>query len=107
MRRLNGKASRFRYRKDVNGYQYGRQEEIYKCEDCNGCTYAAQCKKIPRSRTVRINEELTAMHCEVLDNLGSIHSALLRMNRSIQAEKPFGIMKHNRRYRQIVHRGLD
>ena len=55
----------------------------------------------------RINQELTAMHREVLDNLNSIHGALLRMNRSIQAEGTFGVMKHDRRYKRIVRRGLN
>ena len=51
---------------------------------------------------VRINEELTRMHREVLENLKSIWGALLRVNRSIQAEGAFGIMKQDRRYRRIV-----
>ena len=55
---------------------------------------------------MRINEELTAMHREVLDNLESIHGALLRMNRSIQAEGTFGIMKYDRSYKRIVRRGI-
>lgn len=46
-----------------------------------------------QNRTVRINRELTAMHQEVIENLESIQGALLRMNRSIQAEGTFGIMK--------------
>ena len=47
------------------------------------------------------------MHREVLDNLNSTHGALLRMNRSIQAEGTFGIVKQNRQYRRIVRRSLD
>ena len=47
------------------------------------------------------------MHQEVLDNLESIHGALLRMNRSIQAEGTFGILKYDRWYKRIVRRGLD
>ena len=47
------------------------------------------------------------MHQEVLDNLENIHGALLRMNRSIQAEGTFGIMKYDRWYKRIVRRGLD
>lgn len=42
---LNEKNSNFAYRKNVRGNQYGRQEEIYTCEDCRGCPYAEQCKK--------------------------------------------------------------
>lgn len=88
----NGKAFHFRYRKNVKGNKYGRQEEVFECEDCSGCPYASECKKTPKNRTVRINQELTAMHREVLDNLNSVHGALLRMNRSIQAEGTFGVM---------------
>jgi len=107
MRCPNGKAFQFRYRKHVKGNKYGRQEEIYECEDCTGCPYATECKKTPKNRTVRINEELTSMHREVLDNLGSVHGALLRMNRSIQAEGTFGIMKYDRSYKRIVRRGIN
>ena len=82
------------------------QEEIYQCEDCTGCPYAAQCKKTDKNRTIRLNEELTSFHKEVLDNLQSIHGALLRMNRSIQAEGSFGIMKNDRYYKRIVRKGL-
>lgn len=106
MRCPNGKAFHFQYRKHVYGNQYGRQEEVYQCEDCSGCPYAERCKKAEKNRTVRINHELTAMHQEVIDNLKSIHGALLRMNRSIQAEGTFGIMKNDRWYKRIVRRGI-
>ena len=45
-----------------------------------------------------MNRELTAIHREVIENLESIHGALLRMNRSIQAEGVFGIIKWVRSY---------
>lgn len=103
----NGKAFHFAYRKNVRGNRYGRQEEVYVCEDCAGCPYARQCKKTDKNRSIRINEELTAMHEEVIGNLESIHGALLRMNRSIQAEGTFGIMKNDRWYKRVVRRGMD
>ena len=106
MRCPNGKGFVFRYRKEIKGNRYGRQEEVYECEDCSGCPYAEKCKKTSQSRTVQINRELSAMHREVLENLDSIHGALLRMNRSIQAEGSFGIMKQDRNYRRIVRRGI-
>lgn len=102
----NGKKFVFAYRQHVRGNEYGRQEEIYKCEDCSNCSYATQCKKTDKNRTIRINQELTAFHKEVIDNLESIHGALLRMNRSIQAEGTFGIMKKDRNYKRIVRRGI-
>jgi len=107
MRCPNGKAFTFQYRKAIRGNQYGRQEEVYRCEDCSGCPYADQCKKTEGNRTVRVNEELTRMHQEVMENLESIQGALLRMNRSIQAEGTFGIMKHDHWYKRIVRRGIQ
>ena len=102
----NNKAFNFMFRKNVRGNEYGRQEEVYVCEDCSGCPYASQCKKTDKNRTIRLNEELTSMHEEVLRNLESIQGALLRMNRSIQAEGTFGILKNDRWYKRIVRRGI-
>ena len=107
MRCPNGKAFTLQYRQHVKGNAYGRQEEIYRCEDCSGCPYAEKCKKTEGNRAVRINRELTAMHREVIQNLESIHGALLRMNRSIQAEGTFGVIKHDRWYKRIVRKGIN
>ena len=56
---------------------------------------------------MRVNEELTRFHEEVLGNLNSIHGALLRMNRSIQAEGTFGGIKWNRGYKRLRRRGVE
>ena len=100
----NGKKMLFSYRKPVKNNKYGRQEEIYQCEDGSNCPYAKQCKKTDNNRTICLNEELTSIHQEVLNNLENIHGALLRMNRSIQAEGTFGVMKYDRWYKRIVRR---
>ena len=47
------------------------------------------------------------MHQEVIENLESIQGSLLRMNRSIQAEGTFGVMKNDRWYSRIVRRGIE
>ena len=101
-----GQAFHLRYRKNVKGNLYGRQEEIYQCENCTGCPYAAKCKRTDKNRTICLNQELTSMHQEVIDNLENIHGALLRMNRSIQSEGTFGIIKSNRWYARIVRKGI-
>ena len=65
-----------------------------------------KCCKCKGNRIVRLNEELTQFHAEVLNNLNSIHGALLRMNRSIQSEGTFGTIKWNRSYIRARRRGL-
>ena len=52
-----------------------------------------------------MNQELTAIHQEVLQNLESIHGALLRMNRSIQSEGTFGVLKWDKSYKRLFRRG--
>ncbi|MCD2493135.1 transposase [Lacrimispora sp. NSJ-141] len=52
-----------------------------------------------------MNEELTAIHQEVISNLESIHGALLRMDRRIQEEGTFGILQRDRSYKRLFRRG--
>ena len=52
-----------------------------------------------------MNQELTTIHEEVISNLESIHGALLRMNRSIQAEGTFGVIKWDKSYKRLFRRG--
>ena len=65
----NNKKIVFKYNKPVYKNKYGRTEEIYECEDCTGCPYRQECmKKTEGNRTVRLNQELTSFHQEVIDN---------------------------------------
>lgn len=101
-----GKKFHFLKSAPVRGNKYGRTEEYYQCEDCTNCPHAARCHKSQGNRVIRLNEELTVFHKEVLANLNCVHGALLRMNRSIQAEGAFGSIKWNRSYTRARRRGL-
>ena len=103
----NGRKFVFQKTVPVKGNKYERTEEIYVCEDCSNCSLRGQCTKGRKNRTVRLNEELTSFHEEVLTNLESVHGALLRMNRSIQAEGTYGVIKWDRRYDRAYRRGLE
>ena len=102
----NGKEFHYLYSRPVRGNKYGRTEEVYECEGCNGCLHREKCCNGEGNRTIHLNEELTSYHQEVLHNLNSIQGALLRMNRSIQAEGAFGIIKWNRSYKRARRKGL-
>lgn len=104
----NGRKFIFKCNRAVKGNRYGRSEELYECENCEGCPHKAECCKSAKgNRTVRINRELTSFHREVISNLESIHGALLSMNRSIQSEGTFGIIKWNRSYKRLFRRGKE
>ena len=102
----NGKKFNYLYSRPIKGNKFGRTEELYQCEDCTGCPHKEKCHKSEKNRIIRMNEELTSFHQEVIDNLESIHGALLRMNRSIQAEGTYGVIKWNREYTRVRRRGL-
>ena len=104
----NGRRFIYKYSQHVKKNKYGRTEEIYECEDCTGCPHRGVCcKKKEGNRTAILNRELTSIHKEVIENLESIQGALLRMNRSIQSEGTFGIIKWDRSYKRLFRRGLE
>ena len=103
----NGKEFHFLKNRKIKNNHYGRTEELWQCEDCTDCPYSGKCKNSKRDRIVRLNRELSGFHQEVLNNLNSVHGALLRMNRSIQAEGAYGSIKWNRAYTRARRRGLD
>ena len=93
--------------KAVQGNKYGRREEVYECENCEGCPHKEKCcPRAKGNRTIRMNRELTAIHEEVISNLCSVQGMLLCMNRSIQSEGTFGVMKWDRSYKRAFRRGL-
>lgn len=102
----NGKEFNYLYNQAIKGNKYGRTEELYRCEDCSDCKHKEKCCKCAGNRTIRLNKELSSYHEEVLNNLNSVQGALLRMNRSIQAEGAFGTIKWNREYKRARRKGL-
>ena len=96
----------FKRTQPVKYSKYGRTEELYECESCEGCPHKQECcPRAHKNRTIRVNQELTAIHQEVLNNLTSIYGALLRMNRSIQSERTFGVLKWDKSYKRLFRRG--
>lgn len=100
------RAFHFKRKQHVYKNTYGRTEEIYECESCEGCPYKSECcPKTSGNRTLHMNQELTAIHQEVISNLESVHGAFLSMNRSIQAEGTFGVLKWDKSYKRLFRRG--
>ena len=104
----NQRKFTLKYTQTVRGNKYGRTEEVYECESCEACPHKEKCcPRAKGNRKIQMNRELTAIHQEVIENLSSIHGALLCMNRSIQSEGTFGVMKWDRSYKRAFRRGLE
>ena len=102
-----GRKFTYLYDRPVKGNKYERTEEFYKCESCEGCPHRSECCRGEGDRTIRMNQELTSIHKEVLSNLQSELGARLTTNRSIQAEGTFGSIKWNRSYKRAKRRGIE
>jgi len=85
---------------------------VYECESCEGCPHKAKCikpggKQPVEERTKRLNVSKTFLRqrAEAHLRITSDEGILLRMNRSIQVEGAFGVMKEDMDFRQFLLRG--
>ena len=82
--------------------------DYYRCEDCSGCPLRSKCFKSAspqKNKEVRICRESAEHRKTALERLTSERGTLLRMNRSIQVEVAFGVLKSNRKFRRFLMRG--
>lgn len=92
-------------RKSKSGYK--SVLAIYECEDCNGCEYKNKCTKAKGNRQIHVSKKFIDLREHSLTNIKSAGGILLRMNRSIQVEGTFGVLKENYGFRQFLTRGKE
>lgn len=80
--------------------------EYYQCEDCSNCPFRDKCNKENHNRVIKINEELTSFHQEVINNLASEEGIKLRCMRSSMSEGTFGVIKQDYNYKRITRKSL-
>lgn len=82
--------------------------DYYRCEDCSGCELRSKCFKSSgevKNKEIRMCVESAEHRKNAFENLLSERGALLRMNRSIQVEGAFGVLKSNRKFKRFLMRG--
>jgi len=103
----NGKQLRpigTKKRKSAAGYE--AELTVYECESCEGCPYKEKCTKAKGNRKMEVSKAFVEMRANSLENITSSQGRLLRVNRSIQVEGAFGIIKEDRHFGQFLTRGL-
>ena len=89
-----------------NGYVVSTR--YYSNEKCGRCPHRDKCHSSKNGyRTVRVNQVLNEYRPKVLKALTSEEGALLRMNRSIQVEGVFGVLKEDYGFRRFLTRGKE
>ena len=77
----------------------------YECEGCSGCPYKKKCTKSKGNRKMQVSKKFIDQRARSLERITSEKGILLRMNRSIQSEGAFGVVKQNYAFRQFLLRG--
>lgn len=90
-------------RKSKSGYE--SLITYYECESCEGCSYKKTCTRAKANRKLQVSKKFVAQRKESLARITSEQGILLRMNRSIQSEGAFGIIKQDRAFRRFLLRG--
>ena len=106
-------ASGTKISKTASGYR--SIATIYRCRDCSGCPYKEKCIKgnncktpmEKRNKTLRVSRIKEKKRAENLQRILSDYGTQLRMNRSIQAEGTFAVVKEDMGFRQYLYRGME
>ena len=102
----NGKKLQYAYTSKYtsdNGYETSRK--VYKCENCEGCPYRSECHTSRFDRKIRVSHKLQEQNRQARERITTEQGILLRMNRSIQVEGAFGVIKQDFRFRRFLTRG--
>lgn len=103
----NGRKLKFRYermRTTENGYSITTR--YYSNDKCGRCPHRDKCHKSKKDyRMIQVNNVILEHRSKVLEALTSEEGTLLRMNRSIQVEGVFGVLKEDYGFRRFLTRG--
>ena len=103
----NGQILKYIYTqktKSTNGYEI--KKDVYRNESCVGCPYRDKCHKSKNDyRTVKVSQRFAEKRENSRNNILSNTGILLRMNRSIQVEGVFGVIKEDYGFRRFLMRG--
>lgn len=79
--------------KSKSGYE--SEVTVYECEDCSGRPYKEKCSKAKGNKRLRISKSFLEKRQESYENILSETGIKYRMNRSIQVEGAFGVLKND------------
>lgn len=90
-------------RKSKSGYI--SEITIYECESCENCKVKSKCTKAKGNRRMEVSKTFIGKRAKSLENITTKKGIMLRMNRSIQVEGAFGVLKEDYGYRRFLTRG--
>jgi transposase len=92
-----------RKQKSKSGYESA--VTVYECEDCHGCPYKEKCTKARGNKRLYVSKNFIECRRESYENIISETGIQYRMNRSIQVEGAFGVLKNDYGFQRFLLRG--
>ena len=99
------KYSHLQKRRTTSGYI--SNVSVYECENCSNCELKSKCTKSKHNKKITVSKQFIKLRNKSYENITSNLGIYLRVNRSIQVEGAFGVLKQNHKYRQFLLRGMD
>ena len=90
-------------RKSSTGYT--SEVTVYECESCEGCPHKEKCTKAKGNRRMEVSKTFVEKRRKSYENITTSLGVQLRMNRSIQSEGAFGVLKEDRQFDRFLTRG--
>lgn len=93
------------HRTSATGYR--SETTVYECEDCSNCQFKAKCTKARGNRKIQVSKTFVAKRQVSLENITAPEGIMLRVNRSIQVEGAFGVLKNDYQFNRFLTRGKN
>jgi len=90
-------------RKSTSGFE--STITVYECKHCTGCPHKKQCTRAKGNRKISVSKDFNTLRQEAFLRITSEKGKLLRLNRSIQSEGAFGILKQDYGFKRFARRG--
>ena len=91
------------HRTSATGYR--SEITVYECEDCSDCPHKSLCTKAKGNRKLNVSKKFIEKRQISYENITTTEGILLRVNRSIQVEGAFGVLKNDYSFNRFLTRG--
>ncbi|MEG1147356.1 MAG: IS1182 family transposase [Niameybacter sp.] len=103
----NKKLSKIGTSHTTSSSGYVSELTIYECEDCSECPVKSKCTKATHNRQIKVSKQFISKRAVSYENIKSEKGTMLRMNRSIQVEGAFGVLKWDHNFNRFLRRGKN
>ena len=97
------KALFVKKQKSKSGYE--SEVTVYECDDCTYCPNKEKCTRAKGNKRLYISKSFLEKRQESYENILSETGSQYRMNRSIQVEGAFGVLKNDYEFQRFLLRG--